>query len=79
VALIVPLYAIVTKSSSDRAATVSKKVDAEVPATAPVEIVTPGAAPISSFLPTRRNWQQVALNPQILGISELFTRVYDIG
>lgn len=36
-----PLYAIITKSSSDKAAEIAKKVDEKVPESAPVVIQTP--------------------------------------
>lgn len=45
VAAIIPLYAAFTKSSSDKAAEVAKKVDQQIPASSPVEIVTPGSQP----------------------------------
>lgn len=45
VAIGIPVYATITKSSSDKAAEVAKVVDAQVPPSAPVEIVTPGAQP----------------------------------
>ena len=45
IAAFVPLYAIMTKSSSDRAAEVAKQVDAQVPVTAPVVIKTPPDVP----------------------------------
>lgn len=45
VTAIIPIYAIWTKSSSDKAAAAAKKIDAELPPSAPVEIVTPGQGP----------------------------------
>jgi len=45
VALVLPLYAILTKSSSDKAAEVAKMVDAEVPKQSPVVIQTPAGVP----------------------------------
>lgn len=45
VAAAIPLYAIWTKSSSDKAAEVAKEVDQKIPADATVRIPTPGAAP----------------------------------
>lgn len=45
VAAVAPIYAIVTKSSSDKAAEAAKQIDAQVPASASVEIVTPGPQP----------------------------------
>lgn len=41
----IPLYAIWTKSSSDKAAEVAKEVDKKIPPEATVRIPTPGAAP----------------------------------
>ena len=45
IALAVPVYATVTKSSSDKAHQAAKEIDAKVPESAPVVIKTPGAAP----------------------------------
>lgn len=45
VAAAIPLYAIWTKSSSDKAAEVAKEVDKKIPPEATVRIPTPGAAP----------------------------------
>lgn len=45
IAMLIPLYAILTKSSSDKAAEAAKQIDKQIPPSAPVEIVTPGAAP----------------------------------
>lgn len=45
IAIVIPLYGIITKSSSDKAAEVAKQVDAKMPPAAPVKIATPGAAP----------------------------------
>lgn len=42
---LVPLYAIITKSSSDKAAEVAKEVDKKIPVADTVRITTPGAAP----------------------------------
>lgn len=39
------IYRIITKSSSDKAAEAAKEIDAKVPVSSPVEIVTPGNAP----------------------------------
>lgn len=41
----IPLYAIITKSSSDKAAEAAKQIDAKLPPAEPVEIKTPGNAP----------------------------------
>lgn len=41
----VSTYRVLTKSSSDKAAEAAKKIDAELPASAKVEIVTPGDKP----------------------------------
>jgi hypothetical protein len=43
--VLIPLYATIFKSSSDKAASAAKEIDKKIPAGAPVEIVTPGAAP----------------------------------
>jgi hypothetical protein len=45
VALIVPLYAMATKSSSDKAAEVAKEVDKHIPDSASVTIKTPEGVP----------------------------------
>jgi hypothetical protein len=45
VALIAPIYATMTKSSSDKAAAVAKEVDKQIPASAPVVIQTPDSQP----------------------------------
>lgn len=45
VAAIIPLYAAVTKSSSDRAASAAKEIDKQIPASAPVVIQTPQGVP----------------------------------
>ena len=45
VALIVPLYSMATKSSSDKAAEVAKEIDKKMPAESDVMIKTPGIAP----------------------------------
>lgn len=45
IALVAPIYATMTKSSSDKAAAVAKEVDKQIPATASVEIVTPAGVP----------------------------------
>lgn len=41
----IPIYAILTKSSSDKAAEAAKAIDKKIPPTTPVVIKTPGAAP----------------------------------
>lgn len=45
IAAAIPIYAIWTKSSSDKAAEAAKAIDKEIPPAAPVVIQTPGAAP----------------------------------
>lgn len=50
-AAIIPLYAIWTKSSSDKAAAAAKAIDKEIPPSAPVVIQTPGAAPDIRIVP----------------------------
>ena len=45
IAAAVPLYAIVTKSFSDKAAEAAKKIDKEIPPAATVVIETPGSGP----------------------------------
>lgn len=45
IAVLVPIYGVLTKSSSDKAAAVAKAVDAKVPAQAPVIIKTPAGKP----------------------------------
>lgn len=45
IAILVPIYAIVTKSSSDKAAEAAKQIDQQIPASSTVEIVTPGNKP----------------------------------
>lgn len=45
VALVIPIYAAFTKSSSDKAADAAKAIDKELPPSAPVVIQTPGTAP----------------------------------
>lgn len=51
VPLIITLYAILTKSSSDKAAAAAKKIDAELPPSAPVIIKTPDGVPDIKVLP----------------------------
>jgi hypothetical protein len=45
IAVFVPIYAAMTKSSSDKAAKVAKEVDEQIPASAPVTIKTPDGVP----------------------------------
>ena len=45
VSAVIPLYAIWTKSSSDKAAEAAKEIDKKVPASAPVVIQTPAGVP----------------------------------
>lgn len=45
VAVIIPIYAVLTKSHSDKAAAVAKTVDAELPKAAPVVIRTSDGVP----------------------------------
>jgi hypothetical protein len=45
IAVFVPIYAAMTKSSSDKAAKVAKEVDEQIPASAPVTIKTPEGVP----------------------------------
>lgn len=45
IAIIVPVYATISQSSSDKAHEAAQKIDAELPASAKVEIVTPGSKP----------------------------------
>lgn len=41
ITLAIPIYAMITKSSSDKAATVAKEVDKEIPVNMPVRVQTP--------------------------------------
>lgn len=45
VAVIIPIYAAVTKSNSDKASAVANEVDANIPASSPVVIKTPEGVP----------------------------------
>ena len=45
IALGVPIYAVITKSNSDKASEVANEVDANVPADSPVVIKTPEGSP----------------------------------
>lgn len=45
ITVLVPIYAAITKSSSDKAAKVAKEVDEQIPASAPVTIKTPEGVP----------------------------------
>lgn len=44
-AIVVPLYASITKSSSDKAAEVAKQIDQKIPPEMTVRVETPGTAP----------------------------------
>jgi len=54
IALLVPLYAVLTKSSSDKAAEAAKQIDAKLPPAAPVEIKTPAGTP-NIFVPADKS------------------------
>jgi hypothetical protein len=45
IALVMPIYATITKSSTDRAAEVAKEVDKQIPERSPVVIKTPAGVP----------------------------------
>lgn len=52
--LLAPIYATMTKSSSDKAAAVAKEVDKQVPVSAPVVIKTPEGVPDIVVPPTAK-------------------------
>lgn len=53
IAAAVPVYAVVTKSHSDKAAEAAKEIDQQIPASSKVEIVTPGNKPNIVVQPDR--------------------------
>lgn len=53
IAAAIPIYAAITKSSSDKAAEAAKQIDQQIPASSKVEIVTPGSKPNIIVQPDR--------------------------